>query len=343
MHCFSFDIETIPDLEFGRRMWQLDDLSDADVGRAMFFKQLQKTGNEFLPLHQQRVVAISVALRSGDTFRFWSLGDRDSDEADLVRRFFDGIERYSPQLVSWNGSGFDLPVLHYRALKHGIQAPRYWETGDDDREFRYNNYLSRFHWRHIDLMDVLAGFQPRGRASLDQMATMLGFPGKLGMSGDKVWQCWLDGGIDDIRNYCETDVLNTYLVYLRFEYMRGNLDDKSLVREYELVRKTIASLEKPHLDEFAEAWPADSSRSGNAGSTAASMTFAITARPMSSIPTWFTCASNTCVATSTTNRCCANMNSSARPSHRWSSRTSMNSPRPGRQTHDTPEARTRNG
>ena len=54
MHCFSFDIETIPDLEFGRRMWQLDDLSDADVGRAMFFKQLQKTGNEFLPLHLPR-------------------------------------------------------------------------------------------------------------------------------------------------------------------------------------------------------------------------------------------------------------------------------------------------
>ena len=53
---------------------------------------------------------------------------------------------------------------------------------------------------------------------------LLGFPGKLGMSGDKVWQCWLDGGIDQIRNYCETDVLNTYLVYLRFEFMRGNLD-----------------------------------------------------------------------------------------------------------------------
>ncbi len=133
MHCFSFDIETIPDLEFGRRMWQLEGLSDADVGWAMFFKQLQKTGSDFLPLHQQRVVAISVALRTGDTFRFWSLGDRDSDEAELVRRFFDGIERYSPELVSWNGSGFDLPVLNYRALKHGIQAPRYWETGDDDR------------------------------------------------------------------------------------------------------------------------------------------------------------------------------------------------------------------
>jgi len=256
MHCFSFDIETIPDVEFGRRMWNLDDLSDKDVGTAMTFMRQQATGSDFLPLHQQRVVAISVALRSADTFRVWTLGDRDADEAEIIRRFFDGIERYSPELVSWNGSGFDLPVLHYRALKHGIQAPRYWEMGDTDREFRYNNYLSRFHWRHIDLMDVLAGFQMRGRASLDQMAVMLGFPGKLGMSGDKVWDCWLDGGIDDIRDYCETDVLNTYLVYLRFEFMRGNLDAQALEREFELVRTTLQSMDQPHLNEFLAAWQA---------------------------------------------------------------------------------------
>lgn len=256
MHCFSFDIETIPDVDFGRRMWQLDGLSDADVATAMTFMRQQATGSEFLPLHVQRIVAISVAFRSGDNFRVWTLGERDADEAEIIRRFFEGIERYSPELVSWNGSGFDLPVLHYRALKHGIQAPRYWETGDSDRDFRYNNYLGRFHWRHIDLMDVLAGFQLRGRASLDQIALMLGFPGKLGMSGDKVWQCWLDGGIDDIRNYCETDVLNTYLVYLRFEHMRGHLDSEGLEREYALVRRTLEALDQPHLTEFLAAWPA---------------------------------------------------------------------------------------
>ena len=104
-------------------------------------------------------------------------------------------------------------------------------------------------------MDVLAGFQMRGRASLDQIAVMLGFPGKLGMSGDKVWPCWLEGGIDEIRNYCETDVLNTHLVYLRFEFMRGNLDANGLQREYELVRSTIAAMDQPHLNEFAAAWP----------------------------------------------------------------------------------------
>ena len=84
---------------------------------------------------------------------------------------------------------------------------------------------------------------------------MLGFPGKLGMSGDKVWDTYLEGGIADIRDYCETDVLNTWLVFLRFEYMRGNLDDKDLEREYALVRETLAGLERPHLDEFLAAWP----------------------------------------------------------------------------------------
>ncbi len=256
MHCFSFDIETIPDVEFGRRLYEMEGLSDEDVGTAMFFKRQQATGSEFLPLHQHRIVAISVALRTGDSFRVWSLGDKQADEAEIVQRFFDGVDRYTPDLVSWNGGGFDLPVLHYRAMKHGIQAPTYWEHGDNNREFRYNNYQSRFHWRHVDLMDVISGFQMRGRAPLDQMAMMLGFPGKLGMSGDKVWPCWLDGGIDEIRNYCETDVLNTYLVYLRFEHMRGNLDDKELAREFDIVRSTLAEMDQPHLNEFAEAWPA---------------------------------------------------------------------------------------
>ena len=255
MHCLVFDIETVPDVEFGRRFHGLDGLSDSDAGTAMRFMRQQATGSDFLPLHQQRVVAISVALRSGDGFRLWTLGEPDAGEAEIVQRFFDGIERYSPDLVSWNGSGFDLPVLHYRALMHGIQAPRYWETGDNDREFRYNSYLNRFHWRHIDLMDVLSGFQGRGRASLDQVAVMLGFPGKLGMSGDKVWERWLDGGIDEIRDYCETDVLNTYLVYLRFEFMRGILDEAALRREYALVRETLAGLDRGHLNEFLDAWP----------------------------------------------------------------------------------------
>ena len=235
MHCFSFDIETVPDVEFGRQLLELDGLSDEDVATAMTFKRQQAVGHDFLPLHQHRIVAISVTFRTADTFKVWSLGDEQSDEAELVQRFFDGVDRYTPDLISWNGGGFDLPVLHYRALKHGIQAPRYW--------------------RHVDLMDVLANFNNRAFAKLDEIAVMLGFPGKLGMSGDKVWDKFVEGGIKEIRDYCETDVLNTWLVYLRFEYMRGNLDEKDLQREYALVRKTLASLDMPHLNEFLAAWP----------------------------------------------------------------------------------------
>ena len=255
MECLVFDIETVPDTELGAQLLGLHGLSEEDIAKAMFFNRLQESGTEFLPLFQHRVVAISVALRSGDgDFSVWTLGDESSDEAEQVRRFYDGIERYRPTLVSWNGSGFDLPVLHYRALKHGIQAPAYWETGDHDREYRFNNYLSRYHWRHVDVMDVLSGFQPRARAKLDAVATMLGFPGKMGMSGDKVWDSYRAGELATIRNYCETDVLNTYLVYLRFQHMRGLLSDKLLASEFDRVRGALADTDAAHLQEFLAAW-----------------------------------------------------------------------------------------
>lgn len=159
MHCFTFDIETVPDTEFGRRLYDLEGLTDEQVAQIMFTRRRQETGSEFLALHQHRIVAISVAMRSGETFKVWSLGSRDAVEAELIQRFYDGLEKFSPDLVSWNGAGFDLPVLHYRTLLHGIAAPRYWDVGDDEQSFRWNNYLNRFHWRHIDLMDVLSGFQ----------------------------------------------------------------------------------------------------------------------------------------------------------------------------------------
>jgi len=256
MNWLVFDIETVPDVELGRRLHGLEGLDDAAVAKAMFARRRQDAGHEFLPHEQHRVIAIACALRSREQLRVWSVGDADAGEPELLRRFFDGIERYSPDLVSWNGSGFDLPVLHYRALKAGIQAPRYWETGEEDTAFRYNNYLSRFHWRHIDLMDVLAGFQPRARASLNDMAALLGLPGKLGFSGDKVWDAYLAGEIGAIRRYCETDVLNTYLIFLRFEFMRGRLDQPALDAEFERVREMLRPSPEPHHVEFLEAWEA---------------------------------------------------------------------------------------
>jgi predicted PolB exonuclease-like 3'-5' exonuclease len=254
LNTLVFDIETVPDTEFGRRYLGLDGLDDEAVAQAMFQRRREQSGHDFLPLHQHRVVAISCVMRSRDDLKLWTLGDPDSDEGELVARFFDGIERFSPELVSWNGSGFDLPVLHYRALRHGVVAARYWETGDADRDFRYNNYLSRFHWRHLDLMDVLSGFQFRGAARLDEAAVLLGFPGKIGLSGDRVWDEWRAGRIGAIRDYCETDVLNTWLVFLRFDLMRGRCSPGELEKEFDLVAQLLREDGRPHLAEFLAAW-----------------------------------------------------------------------------------------
>jgi hypothetical protein len=251
-----FDIETVPDVALGRRMLGLKDLSDAQVAKAMFSLARQHSGSDFLPLEQHRIVAISCALRQKEQLRVWSLGDLDSSEAELIRRFYDGIERYTPDLVSWNGGGFDLPVLHYRALLAGVQAPRYWETGDEDTSFRYNNYLSRYHWRHLDLMDVLSGHQGRARASLSDMAYLLGLPGKLGFSGDQVWDAYQAGQLPQVRAYCETDVLNTYLILMRFELMRGRLEQSGYEAELERVRALLRASGEPHHAEFLRAWAA---------------------------------------------------------------------------------------
>jgi predicted PolB exonuclease-like 3'-5' exonuclease len=90
--------------------------------------------------------------------------------------------------------------------------------------------------------------------SLEGAAMLLGLPGKLGMSGAKVWDAYLDGQIGTIRNYCETDVLNTYLIYLRFELMRGRLLPEEYRGYVAQVREVLAQQAKPHFQEFLAAW-----------------------------------------------------------------------------------------
>jgi hypothetical protein len=252
-----FDIETIPDLAGFAAVNGIAEtaLPQTEFAEMALLARRQKTGSDFMPHHLHRIVAISCVLRSGgDQLKVWSLGEPGSSEAELIQRFYDGIERYTPQLVSWNGGGFDLPVLHYRGLIHGVAAARYWDWGDDDKEFKWNSYLGRYHTRHLDLMDVLAMYQPRANAPLDDMAKLCGFPGKLGMDGSKVLEAFQQGEIDAIRNYCETDVMNTWLVYLRFQKMRGTLTEAAYATEIELARGTVASHPAPHWQEFLAAW-----------------------------------------------------------------------------------------
>src|SRR5690349_22833592 len=250
-----FDIETVPDVAGIRRINDIDARVDDAAVLAWFMqKRRAGTGSDFAPLYLQRVVAIACALRDAAGIRIWSIGDPADPEPELIRRFFDGIEKYSPPLVSWNGGGFDLPVLNHRALILGISASRYWDWGDDDREFRFNNYLARFHTRHLDLMDVIAQYQPRASAGLDAIARLCGFPGKLGMDGSEVASAIAAGRLADVRSYCECDVLNTYLVYQRFRLMRGEMDAGEYAREVSLVRERIGASDAPHWRAVIAEW-----------------------------------------------------------------------------------------
>ncbi|HYF42596.1 MAG TPA: 3'-5' exonuclease [Ramlibacter sp.] len=253
-----FDIESIPDVAGLRALRGAPaDASDADVYAAWCEERKEKGQGDFMPHYLQRVLVISCVFRNAEGLRVHSFVDRDNaSEAKVIQTFFNTIEKHVPQLVSWNGGGFDLPVLHYRGLRHGVVADKYWDLGDDDREFKWNNYISRYHMRHLDLMDLLAMYQPRANAPLDAMAKLCGFPGKLGMDGSQVYPAFLEGKLDDIRRYCETDVMNTYLLYCRFQKMRGGLTEAEYDQEIALVKSTLGNLApaEAHWDEYLKAW-----------------------------------------------------------------------------------------
>jgi len=251
----AFDIETVPDCAGIRRLYELPaELPDAEIAEIAFQKRRTQTGSDFLPPQLHRVVVISCVLREGDGVKVFSLGEPEAGEKEAIQRFYDGIEKLVPQLVSWNGGGFDLPVLNYRGLIHGVAAAKFWDQGEDDKDFRWNSYLGRYHARHLDLMDVLAMYQPRNNAALDDVAQLAGLPGKIGVGGAKVWESYLRGEIKAIRDYCEADSANTYLLYLRFQQLRGALTAAQVEKERALLRGTLEKHKAPHWREFLSRW-----------------------------------------------------------------------------------------
>ncbi len=261
MNVLVFNLETIPDIKAGQAIFDLQGLDDKSTVKAMRHIHQQKSGSDILPLHLLKIVAISIVYRGiGDDMGKWlavrSLGDKSSSEADLLQQFFDEVEGRTPVIVSWGGSAFDFPVIHYRALRHGISAPAYWENGKNNKEYRHDNYLSRHHERHTDLKDVLASYNPEASAPLNDMAKLLGFPGKIGLEGSQVWDEYQSGNINGIRNSCETDTLNTYLIYLRYQLIRGEISSEVLEKEFNLLREVLDNndQEKAHLLDFSKHW-----------------------------------------------------------------------------------------
>src|SRR6185437_739406 len=139
-------------------------------------------------------------------------------EKQLISAFCDKIAELKPQLVTFNGNSFDLPVLRYRAMIHGVAAPG----------LAVRPYFNRYTEDAVDLCDILSSFAPHSKASLNELSKILGLPGKpKGFDGGEVERHFHEGKIKEIADYCETDVVNTYQVWLRYELFRGTLSQST--------------------------------------------------------------------------------------------------------------------
>ncbi|WBR53733.1 3'-5' exonuclease [Campylobacter sp. VBCF_01 NA2] len=200
----------------------------------------EKTGSEFLPINFHKVVSISAVLADefGKFVRVSTL--QADDEKGKIKKFIDFINSHNPRLVSFNGRGFDLPMIMVRAMVHNISASEYFCTDDKlANKDKWTNYRSRYDGVfHLDLLDHICDFGSVRGLKLDFLCASLGLPGKYDVHGDQVLELFYDEKGDKIDEYCQSDTLNTYWLFLKYELLRGKillndyLDNLNLMSEY---------------------------------------------------------------------------------------------------------------
>ena len=240
----AWDLETIPDLPAAARMLDLGLATEADVRQAL------GEGFPKHPLHKIVCIGALVASRQPEGWPMDALGAphiSERSEADLIKAFAEKVGQLRPQLVTWNGHSFDLPVLRYRAMVNRVSA----------EGLQVRQYFHRYTEDAVDLCDILGSYVPGVKVKLDEVTKILGLPGKPeGIDGSRVEELVGAGQIEEVARYCESDVLNTYRVWLIYELFRGSITDKQLewseaqIREFVASRKTA----NPHLT-AAEAGP----------------------------------------------------------------------------------------
>jgi predicted PolB exonuclease-like 3'-5' exonuclease len=198
--------------------------------------------------HSIVCIGALVAHRGNDCWAVDVLGAPhvgERSEKELVQAFVDKIAELKPQLVTFNGNSFDLPVLRYRAMTHSIAAP-----GLSARP-----YFNRYTDDAIDLCDVLSSFAPQAKTRLHEVCKVMGMAGKpSGTDGGEVALYFLEGKVKEIADYCETDIVNTYRLWLRYELFRGALTPIQFQLSEQKLAEFIKarSNAKPHLDGMIE-------------------------------------------------------------------------------------------
>lgn len=249
-----FDIETVPDIELLARDFLESDAKSSQLCEMAMAKQKEKSGSDFLPVAYHRIVSIASVITDeyghfikvgnfGKKDEIGICGDINAIEKNLIEDFLKFFNRSQPKLVSFNGRGFDLPTIMLRAMRYNLCATAYYEQDNPTfNKSKWENYRQRFSERfHTDLLDSLGHFGLIRSLRLDSVCSMLGIPGKYDMNGSDVYKIYYDETINfdekmaKIDEYCQSDVLNTYWVYLKYELLKGELaleDYYSILNEF---------------------------------------------------------------------------------------------------------------
>lgn len=253
-----FDIETVADGNLISKIQYADEsLDPAEAIRRYRQKLLEEKGSDVVPWTYVLPAAVAVA-KVDASFRLRDLTVLDAPDYrpyEITRRFWQGWLHYQrPTFVTFNGRGYDLPVMEMAAFRYGISLPAWFNISARSYEQSRNRYNSQ---THLDLMDVFSNFgAARVSGGLNLLANLLGKPGKTTIDGSMVQDMYFEGRVEEINDYCRCDVLDTYFVFLRSRVLTGQL---TIDEEQTLVADTKAWLEaqrseSPAIDHYLNHW-----------------------------------------------------------------------------------------
>ncbi|MCK5813959.1 MAG: ribonuclease H-like domain-containing protein [Cocleimonas sp.] len=211
MSILAYSLITIPDFSTGSKLHDLQGLDDKGTAKALFHLQAQQSGDECLPSYLQQIVAISMVLLDHDE-KVQTVTLKDDQEVDSLNTFFDIIESYKPTIVTWDGEYFNAEVIGYRSIKHAIQMSPHYENKDN----------------HFNLNDAMVSSS--AVTPLDDIATLLGLDVQENKNSREICESYLASEQDDLYGYCESNALNIYQIYLRYQLSHGEINEENYLR-----------------------------------------------------------------------------------------------------------------
>ncbi|GAB4138225.1 MAG: 3'-5' exonuclease [Planctomycetaceae bacterium] len=239
-----FDVEAVADGDLISRVrYPAESLSPAEAIARYREELLDKTGKDVIPVTFMQPISVAVG-KVGPDFRLQDLTVLDAPEYrpyEITRRFWQGWTHYEcPVFVTFNGRGYDLPLMELSAYRYGLSLPAWFNVHARSFEQARNRYNTD---AHIDLMDLFSNFgATRIVGGLNVLANLIGKPGKTGIDGSLVQDMYDADRVDEINDYCRCDVLDTYFVFLRSRVLLGKLsldDERTIVSE---VKSWLVSL-----------------------------------------------------------------------------------------------------